>query len=60
MRVKVEACFGSELYFRLTLPCGGRERVNGWTWDRRVAREALNICEHVYKLKRRNVRFWHC
>ncbi|MBE7461882.1 MAG: hypothetical protein HS116_00185 [Planctomycetes bacterium] len=47
-------------YFRLTLPCGGRERVNGGKWECLVARKALNLCEHVYKLKRHNVRFFYC
>ena len=59
MKVKVELCNGHEMYFRLTFPDGNREMVFGESWGRKQAREALNICEYVYGLNRKNVRFVH-
>lgn len=63
MTVLVEACWGSRLYFRITLPPQARslsyqrEFVPGDTWNRRTATEALNLLERVYGLKRANIRF---
>lgn len=59
MIIKAERCWGGgeNFSFRLTMPCGARESVKGEEWTRAVAREALNIAEYVYGLKRRNVKF---
>lgn len=57
MKVKVERCLGG--YFRLTMPGGERENVNGDEWTREVASRALDVCEHLYGMDRSRVRFQH-
>lgn len=63
MKIITEACWNGSSgpyggqYFRLLLPDGNREAVAGHTWDRRTAREALDILERIYGLKRANIRF---
>ena len=59
MKIKVESCWSGcdRFYFRLTLPHGGRERIEGETWTRETARRALDLLESVYHLPRRNIRF---
>ena len=58
MIVKVEKCWaGQEVYHRLTLPDGSRERINSATWNRKAAAEARDLLEHVYHLERRKIRF---
>jgi hypothetical protein len=63
MKIKVEACSGSDHYYRLNIPHNGRvcrEFVKGETWGRREATEALDMLEALYHLNRRSVRFDHC
>lgn len=59
MLISVERC---TKYFRLTLPCGGREFVSyrlGEFWTRAHATEALNVLQHVYGFSRKAIRFDH-
>ena len=52
MRIKVEACCaGTRYYFRLTL--------RGEYWSRALAREALDMLEALYGLRRSAIRFDH-
>ena len=60
MTIRVEACWtgrDSGTRFRLTLPSGGHEFVHGDTWNRQTAKDALDVLEHVYRLKRSSIRF---
>lgn len=62
MRIKVERIYsriGDQ--YRLTLPDGERKFIigNGGKWTRAHSRLALNVLEHIYGVKRRNVRFIH-
>jgi hypothetical protein len=65
MKIKVECCFnGHKLFYNLSIPNerGGNrynERVYSDSWDRATAKEALNLLENVYHLKRSNIRFVH-
>lgn len=60
MNVKVESCWnGQRTFYTMTLPNNVRERVYSDKWDKETAKEALDICEKVYKMNRRNVRFIH-
>ena len=51
MRIKVEACWAGNAtyYFRLTLPCGARERLRWERWTRALAREALDKLEALWR-----------
>jgi hypothetical protein len=57
MKIKTEACNGDKPYFRINIPGVGREYVMGEYWTRAVAKQALDLLERVYHLKRRNIRF---
>jgi hypothetical protein len=59
MRIRVELCWHghNRFSFRLTLPWGDREYIEGETWTRETARRALDLLESAYRLPRRNVRF---
>ena len=55
-KIYVEAT-GPTPGYRITMPDGSRENINGYKWGRKEASRILDIAEHVYKIKRRNVRF---
>jgi hypothetical protein len=63
MLIPISLCFGDELYYRIEFktPDGRvvRERIpNGdVNWGRKHSIHALNLLEHVYGLKRKNIRF---
>lgn len=58
MKVKIEHCWGGGHTFRITLPDGSRESIRDpGGWDRKTASKVLDLLEHVYKLKRRSIRF---
>lgn len=64
MIVNVEACWPGHgvTSFRLRWTYRGIpacERVSGERWTRKVATEALDLLEQVYKLPRRSIRFRH-
>ena len=61
MKIKVESCWsgGDKFSFRLTLPNGQWESVQGEVWDKQLASEALDLLESVYGLDRKNIRFDH-
>lgn len=66
MRVKVLALSGKLGMGRwmLLIPKDGisKEYVRneeGVDWNRKVATDALNVCEQLYQIPRRNVRFYH-
>lgn len=57
MTIKVEGVHnGSDFGYRMTDPKGHRETIYRDTWP---AKEALDIWEHVYGYKRKNIRFDH-
>ncbi len=45
--------------FNLTDQKGHRDVIRGCVWNRKVATEALDMYQYVYKYKRKNVRFDH-
>lgn len=57
MIVRVERCWGDKLYFRLTLPGGQRESIGGEIWNRKTAKQALDLLESVYGYNRKKIRF---
>ena len=58
MRVKVESVFSGKDLFRLTIgKAKHHEYIPGPTWGREQAREALDLLERVYGLKRETIRF---
>jgi hypothetical protein len=61
MKVKVESCWAgnSNFYFRLTVPDGTRYRLEGGTWNRRLAGEARTLVARGNASVRKNVRFVH-
>lgn len=59
MRIQVQPEFAGSLRFRLTTPDGKREYVRGEKWTRKLASEALDLYQYVYKFKRKNIRFVH-
>ncbi len=60
MNIRVESCLGNHMYFRMTDPKGNREFVNGDTWTRAIASDALEIWEKCYHYPRRNIHFIFC
>ena len=58
MRIYVERVFNGTDLFRLTIgKAKHREYIPGPTWGRKQAREALDLLERVYGLKRETIRF---
>lgn len=62
MKIKVEYHDGGESWgrYRLWIPCDGticEDSVPGDAWTRQTAITALDICEYVYGLTRKNIRF---
>ena len=58
MRIYVESVFNGKDLFRLTIgKAKHHEYIPGPVWGRKQAREALNLLEHVYGLKRETIRF---
>lgn len=61
MNVKVESCWAgnSHFYFRLTSADGTRYRLEGGTWNRRLAGAARTLVARGNASVRKNVRFIH-
>lgn len=60
MKITVERCWNGRMhYFRLQTPRGMLEVIAGETWNRAMAKEALDIYERLYKFKRSSIRFVH-
>lgn len=69
MKIKVQSCFGSNSYWRLCIPVTRRvivtERIPDadrfgneiGMWTRKQSREALDLLERVYHVKRSSIRF---
>ena len=58
MRIYVESVFNGTDLLRLTIgKAKHHEYIPGPVWGRKQAREALNLLERVYGLKRETIRF---
>jgi hypothetical protein len=59
MKIRVESCWsgGDCFSFRLSTKDGKRFTLPGEVWNRRTAREALNLLETELGVDRRRVRF---
>lgn len=57
MKIYVEHCFAGSSRFMLTNSKGQREYIRGEQWTRKLASEALDLYEYVYKYKRSSIRF---
>jgi hypothetical protein len=61
MKIKVESCWAgnSNFHFRLTTSDGTRYRLEGGTWNRRLAGVARTLVADGDPSARKNVRFVH-
>ena len=57
MTIQVERCFPGSARFMLTNSNGDREYIRGEEWTRKLAGEALDLYQYVYKYKRSSIRF---
>ena len=61
MTIRVEHCWGGgkRLYYRLTLPDGRRETIDGDSWTRKLAGYAKTMLSELYHVERGSIRFRH-
>ena len=57
MTIQVAPCFAGSARFMLTNSNGDREYIRGEEWTRKLAGEALDLYQYVYKFKRSSIRF---